>query len=267
MLFRLGPQLRAVKRAMVVTGAGISADSGVPTFRDSDGYWTVGSKNYRPKEIGTRQAFSQMPLEVWGWYLSRRELCQQVEPNLGHRLLAEWGQVWGDRLQVVSQNVDGLHLRAGQPPEQLYEVHGSLDFFRCWQECTTQRWPLAPEVLTVEALPTCPACQGLARPHLLWFDEPYQEELYGSATVRRLAQRVDLLVTVGTSAATTLPQAIVNLVSGRGSLHIDINPEQNPFSHNAQSHGGLWLQANATQGLGELLQVLQLSPRPCDASS
>src|SRR5690606_10651146 len=105
-------------RILVLTGAGISAESGIPTFRGEEGYWRIGSRNYYPEELATRAAFSRMPDEIWGWYLYRRSVCRAASPNAGHLALAELerGLVErneGDRFLLVTQNIDGLHLRAG----------------------------------------------------------------------------------------------------------------------------------------------------------
>ena len=120
---------------VVLTGAGISAESGIPTFRGPDGYWTVGSRNYRAEELATMQAFSRLPREVWGWYLYRHAVCAAAAPNPAHEALVELENTWMDRFTLVTQNVDGLHLRAGNSPERTYQIHGNLNRVRCAREC------------------------------------------------------------------------------------------------------------------------------------
>src|SRR5690606_22392762 len=116
---------------LFLTGAGISAESGIPTFRGPEGYWRVGSTNYRPEELATFAAYSAMPDVVWGWYLYRRGVCRAASPGPGHMALARAEEVLGDGFHLITQNVDGLHLRAGNSPERTYAIHGMIDFFRC----------------------------------------------------------------------------------------------------------------------------------------
>ena len=107
----------------------------MPTFRGKEGYWTVGSRNYHPQELATREAFSHMPDEVWRWYLYRRSVCRRAAPNAGHMALVRLEERFGERFALVTQNVDGLHLRAGSSRERTFEIHGNIDYLR---------WP-APE--------------------------------------------------------------------------------------------------------------------------
>ena len=101
---------------VVVTGAGVSAESGIPTFRGKEGYWTVGSRVYQPQELATQAAFRRMPEEIWRWYLYRLGVCRAAAPNPGHVALVELERALGDRFLLVTQNVDGLHPRAGSSP-------------------------------------------------------------------------------------------------------------------------------------------------------
>lgn len=206
---------------VVLTGAGISAESGIPTFRGKDGYWTVGSRVYHPQELATRTAFEQMPWEVWDWYLYRRGVCRRAEPNAAHRALARLD------CALITQNVDGLHRRAGSP--RLYEIHGNIDRMRCAAECTLEVHPMPDDVTDPRAQLVCPRCSGMTRPHVLWFDESYDEPRFFLETARRLAAEARTLIVVGTSAQTNLPWQIVTIAL-RASAHvIDINIEDNPF--------------------------------------
>jgi NAD-dependent deacetylase len=199
-------------RVIILTGAGISAESGIPTFRGKDGYWTVGSKVYHPQELATWAAFQEMPDAVWDWYLYRRGVCRSASPNAAHRALIG--------LPIITQNVDGLHRRAGS--EVVYEIHGNIDLARCADECTAERFPVPDDR-------RCPRCGGRARPHVLWFDESYDEERYHLDTVRALAAEAELLIVVGTSAQTNLPWQVVRLAKRAGASIIDVNVEDNPF--------------------------------------
>ena len=234
---------------VALTGAGVSAESGIPTFRGKEGYWTIGSREYHPQELATRAAFDEMPWEVWAWYLYRRAVCRRAEPNPGHVALARLAAALPDRFALVTQNVDGLHRRAGSPDAQTFPIHGDIALMRCSDECVADRWPIpdaVPDLARGEpvadetrALLRCPRCGGMARPHVLWFDESYDEERYFLHTVRRLAGRSVLVVIAGTSAQTNLPWQVVQLAGRAGATLVDINPEDNPFGDIAARSGGV----------------------------
>ncbi|NOS74904.1 MAG: RNA polymerase subunit sigma, partial [Methyloglobulus sp.] len=112
----------------VLTGAGVSAESGIPTFRGEEGYWTVGSRNYQPSEIATQAMFQRNPKEVWKWFLYRRGICEDALPNPGHLAIVKMEKLLGSRFRLVTQNVDGLHLRAGSNIDRTYQVHGNLNY-------------------------------------------------------------------------------------------------------------------------------------------
>jgi NAD-dependent deacetylase len=223
--------------AIALTGAGISAESGIPTFRGKEGYWTIGAREYHPQELATLHAFRAMPWDVWGWYLYRRGVCRAAAPNPAHAALVSWERALGERFALVTQNVDGLHRRAGS--SRLYPIHGDLDHMRCAADCSPDRWPI-PDALpalgrgepvtdAVRARLTCPRCGGRARPHVLWFDESYDEPRYHLDTVRGLAGRSAVVVIVGTSAQTNLPWQVVTLARRAGARIVDVNVEDNPF--------------------------------------
>lgn len=217
-----------------LSGAGLSAESGIPTFRGKEGYWTVGSRDYHPQELATAEAFSRMPEEVWAWYLYRRGVCRQAAPNAGHEALVRFEELLGDRFLQVTQNVDGLQVRAGGRRERIYEIHGSINSMRCWQECNPGFEPISEEIGPFTkgqkpgaedwALLRCSHCGGLARPHILWFDECYDEEHYRFQSSRDAARNCEILVSVGTSGNTNLPLQMGDLAAARGALLVDINP-------------------------------------------
>lgn len=251
---------------LFLTGAGISAESGIPTFRGQEGYWTVGSQHYQPTEMATMMMFQRMPAEVWRWYLYRRSVCRAAAPNAGHLALVQFEQLLGERFLLVTQNVDGLHLRAGNSADRTYEVHGNIDYMRCAAACCNERWPL-PEGLddfadkravtaAESARLRCPRCGGWSRPHVLWFDECYDEDNFRFHSSRDAAQRARALVSVGTSGNTNLPLQMGRIVANRGATLIDINPDQNPFALLARESGGRWLQGSGSEGLAKLLAEL-----------
>src|SRR5256885_862150 len=184
----MDPVIAALARpghVIALTGAGVSAESGIPTFRGKDGYWTVGAREYHPQELATHAAFSRMPWDVWAWYLYRRGVCRAAEPNAGHHALVDLDAHLTDRFALVTQNVDGLHRRAGSPAARTFAIHGDIGQLRCASECCLERWPI-PEAVPalakgeavgpeLRALLVCPRCGGLAQPHVLWLDETYDE--------------------------------------------------------------------------------------------
>merc|ERR1719420_1730347 len=126
--------LRRSKNVVLLTGAGISAESGIPTFRGADGFWTIGSENYRPQEMATFEMFDKHPEELWKWYHMRWSICRNASPNPGHFAVAELEQFVrsaGGNFHLITQNIDGLHLDAGSSEATTYQVHGSMRKMRC----------------------------------------------------------------------------------------------------------------------------------------
>jgi len=255
---------------VVLTGAGISAESGIPTFRGSDGYWVVGSRNYMPEEMATRRMFSSNPEEVWRWYLYRFGACRHAEPNLAHRALVDLEAILGDRFTLVTQNIDGLHGRAGSSVERTHCIHGDAGYVRCVDDCGIGLQPL-PTIdtrnigaelssETCERL-KCHNCGAWLRPHVLWFDEYYDEENYRADSAIRAAARADLLIVVGTSGATNLPMQIGTLCLRQGAAIIDVNPEANPFAVIAdRAESGCVVRGSACDNLPEIVQHLVVKP-------
>lgn len=250
-------------RVLVLTGAGISAESGIPTFRGSEGYWVVGSRNYVPQEMATREMFERAPAEVWRWYLYRFGTCGGARPNAGHEAIVALERALGDRFALVTQNIDGLHRRAGS--QRVYCIHGDAAWVRCAAECglgVVDLPPLVPrgsEPLTLrerEAL-TCRRCGAWLRPHVLWFDEYYDEAHYRMESALRAAAEADLLLVVGTSGATNLPMQIGQLAFRRGAALVDVNPEPNPFAELAErSADGFFARGSACARLPAIVEAL-----------
>ncbi len=255
-------------RITVMTGAGISAESGIPTFRGPEGYWTVGAKEYHPQEMATYDMFLRYPKEIWKWYLYRVDTCRRAAPNSGHHALVEMETLFPDRYTLITQNVDGLHLRAGSTADRTFQIHGNVFFMRCAGQCTPAVLPL-PEGLpgkrkTDDLTPDeiarlrCPQCGDWARPHVLWFDEVYNEAYFRFESSLAVAAGTDLLIIVGTSGATNLPNQVAGMVKRRGGILIDINIERNLFSDLALSGGrGFFIQAPSGTALPEIVEVMK----------
>lgn len=234
-------------KIVALTGAGVSAESGIPTFRGTEGYWTVGSREYHPQELATHEAFTRMPWDVWAWYLYRRGVCRAAAPNAAHAALVRIDAAFPDRFALVTQNVDGLHRRAGSPAARTFAIHGDIDQMRCAADCTLERTPIPEEVPSLargepvsdaaRALLRCGRCGEMSRPHVLWFDETYDEPRFFLDTARAVAAEAALLVVAGTAAQTTLPWHVVTLAERAGATIIDINVEDNPFAEIAASSG------------------------------
>jgi NAD-dependent deacetylase len=252
---------------LFLTGAGISAESGIPTFRGPEGYWRVGSVNYHPHELATFAAYSVMPEVVWGWYLYRRGVCRAASPNAGHMALVRAEEALGDGFHLITQNVDGLHLRAGNSLERTYAIHGMLDFFRCARECTPATHEIPAEVpldWSRDRLPNeddlarlrCPRCGAPGRPHVLFFDECYDEPRFRFESSQQMALVARALVVIGTAGLTNLPMRVGALAARRGiPVHV-VDVEPNPFVDFARATGGEFLRGPAGALLPELVERL-----------
>jgi len=206
-------------RVTVLTGAGVSAASGVPTFRGPDGLW----KDFRPEELATPEAFARDPKTVWEWYDWRRQLVAQCRPNRAHEVLALWSRRYPS-FALVTQNVDGLHERAGT--ENVVRFHGSLWEVSCWGQCRAGSWP-DMTVPFPRLPPSCPHCDGPLRPGVVWFGEAIPEEAL-EATGRALD--CDLCLVVGTSSVVYPAAGLSAQARRRGAFLVEINPEATPAS-------------------------------------
>jgi NAD-dependent deacetylase len=210
--------LQDAERIAVLTGAGISAESGVPTFRGADGLW----QKHRATELATPEAFSRNPKLVWEFYNWRRGLISQVTYNAAHKALAEL-ESKVPHLTLLTQNVDGLHLLAGS--KNVLEIHGSLWKVRCTacQEVTTDRSSqLAP-------LPKCQECGALLRPHVVWFGEALDATLLRQAiTASRESQ---VMLVIGTSSLVQPAASLALEAKSAGATLAEINLEKTPHSH------------------------------------
>ncbi len=205
----------------VLTGAGISAASGIPTFRGDDGLW----EEFDPKELASPQGFQKDPERVWRWYDERRQSIADVEPNLGHEILAEWSQTF-ERFTLLTQNVDDLHERPGT--KNIVKLHGSIWHVSCWENCdpADNRWEHL-EVPLKTIPPKCPHCGGLLRPEVVWFGESLAPNVLNAA---QRATNCDLFFTIGTSAEVHPAAGFIDKASRQGALTVEINPEATPVT-------------------------------------
>ncbi len=204
------------KRVFVLTGAGISAESGVPTFRDAAGHW----KNINPEQVATRQAFDRDPKFVWEWYDSRRLQLQDIKPNPAHYSLAKLEQQ-KDAFYLLTQNVEDLHEQAGS--KRVGHIHGSIWELKCTQEGTVRHDRTAP----MEDLPPrCKICGALERPNVVWFGERIREDVIAE-TERFLSQgEMDVVMVIGTGAIFDYIPEWANRARGARGTLIEINPSE-----------------------------------------
>jgi len=202
----------------VLTGAGISAASGIPTFRSGeDALWS----NYRPEELATRRAFLADTDLVWRWYDWRRQLIAQSEPNAAHRALVDLEKK--SDLVIVTQNVDGYHQQAGSTT--VYEFHGSIWRVRC-MECGYERYE---RKTPLDGLPHCEKCGGLERPAIVWFGEGIDPEIMAASFAA--AADCDLFLVIGTAGAVYPASSLVDAAVNGGAQVIDFNLERSEVSH------------------------------------
>ena len=220
-LTELAARLRAAKRITVMTGAGVSAASGVPTFRGAGGLW----RTYRPEDLATPEAFARDPALVWEWYAWRREKVASCSPNAAHMALARWSASVRD-VRIVTQNVDDLHIRAGT--RDLIRLHGSLWELKCFSGCAAGATTWRDERVPLpDTLPRCPHCGGYARPAVVWFGE----SLNGADVNRAVeATACDVFLTVGTSAVVYPAAGFVHHAHSLGAFTAEINLEPTPAS-------------------------------------
>ena len=210
--------LRSSRHVCVLTGSGISAESGVPTFREAQsGLW----EKYDPQQLATPEAFVDDPALIWKWYRWRRDLVTKVEPNAGHRALVDL-QAYVNEFTLITQNVDGLHQRAGS--QNVIEFHGNLFEDRCFVEgcVVTNSKDSSDEV------PTCPACGGNLRPGVVWFGEAIPKNALHDAT--KAASDCDLFFSIGTSSLVWPAAGLAETARANGATIVEINPKSTPLS-------------------------------------
>lgn len=211
-------RLKTAKSCVVLTGAGISAESGVPTFRDpKTGIWST----FNPEELATPEGFIKNPKKVWEWYQYRRETIKGIKPNPGHYALVDLEDYYED-FWLITQNIDGLHALAGS--KSILELHGNIHRNKCFEEGTIIRdLPVGDE-----SPPRCPNCGGFIRPDVVWFNELLPE--YELRKANEVTSRCDIFISAGTSAI-VYPAADLPLIAKRsGAYVIEINVEETAIS-------------------------------------
>lgn len=214
-----------------LTGAGISAESGIPTYRGHDGIWIKGTKYHQPQEIATFRFFQKDPLAFWDYTLQRMRLFGDKLPNAGHKALVEIEQKIPDSFYLITQNIDELHRKAGNTAGRMSEIHGKASTMRCSKDCSEDIYPV-PVMTDVEQeiqKITCPLCGHFTRPNILLFDEYYDERLYHLDTSLRVARATSVLFTIGTTGETHLPTLIAEVAMQENAVLVDINIEDNYF--------------------------------------
>jgi len=212
-------------RVLVLTGAGVSAESGIPTFRGKDGYW----RNFDPAKLATPEAFERDPKLVWEWYRERRQRIRNAQPNAAHATIAKLAQ-HADEFLLVTQNVDDLHARAGLSEKKIVQIHGDIFVTKC-SRCDFRRRDYEQEQEQRDAVPRCPECDELMRPGVVWFGEqlPWNELQRVEGYLDR--GPCDLVIVAGTTATFGYIIDWALRASHDGGELIEVNPEETPLSH------------------------------------
>jgi NAD-dependent deacetylase len=231
--------LSSASRVVVFTGAGISAESGISTFRSPDGIWA----RFKPEELANINAFMANPERVWEWYEYRRGVVTEAKPNAGHRAIVELEKIF-DRVDVITQNVDGLHQRAGS--SRIHELHGSLLSHRCL-DCGTP-YELSDHE---DGVPHCPVCGGLIRPGVVWFGEELPEDVWDRAVDATI--NCDLFLSIGTSTIVYPAASLPFMAAREGKFVVEVNPKRTDFTR----HADLFLQGAAGMELPKFIEQIR----------
>jgi len=218
---RLVARLAAADWVVAFTGAGVSAESGVPTFRGTDGIW----KRFKPEELASMDAFMKNPSLVWEWYAHRKRIIAGIQPNPGHYALARMEQAI-PQFALITQNIDNLHRRAGS--KSVYELHGNIER----NYCISCGKPYGNEELLRQAgAPKCPACGGWIRPDVVWFGEFLPEDQWNASV--RAAESADVFLSIGTSNVVYPAASLPLLAKRRGAFLAEINAGETPLTDTA----------------------------------
>ncbi len=234
----LDDRLKDSRKIVFVTGAGISQESGIPTFRGKDGLW----RKYDVMKLATIDVFYENPKLVWEWYEERRQNIMAAKPNAGHLAIAELEK--SKSVSVLTQNIDGLHQRAGST--KVYEIHGSIITIKCtvcdFKDVITSSFSELP--------PIC-KCGNVLRPDVVWFGEPLPQDVWQAAMQQ--ASSCDVMVVVGTSLAVSPATLLPVYAKQGGAALIEVNPEETPMSASMD----LSIRSSAAKALPELLATFQ----------
>lgn len=217
----LTTRLRTAENVVAFSGAGISSESGVPTFRGTDGIWS----KFKPEELANFDAFMSNPELVWEWYRHRKEIISRVQPNAAHRALARMEQIYR-RFAVITQNIDNLHQRAGS--RTVHELHGNIERNYC---TGCGKYYSNDFILAQERAPRCPSCNGLIRPDVVWFGELLPEDAWKASVAA--AETAQVFFVIGTSAVVYPAASLPSIAKRSGAYVVEINIETTEFSMKA----------------------------------
>ena len=221
----------------VLTGAGMSAESGVPTFRGQEGLW----KKFKPEELATMDAFMDNPKLVWEWYNWRRDLMNKVKPNPGHFALSELEELF-DTFTLITQNIDGLHHAAGS--KSILELHGNIHR----NKCANCNCPISEDIeIDVDDIPACELCGGRIRPDVVWFGEMLDNDIITNAF--RMSEQAEVFFSIGTSALVHPAASLPMMAKRAGGTLIEINPEHTPLTEMTD----FYVSARSGEFLSELV--------------
>lgn len=215
------------KRVFVFTGAGVSKESGLPTFRDTEGTW----RDFDPMTYATMEGFIQDPAQVWNMYRLRQRQISHAQPNPAHKIIALMEEYYPHFL-LATQNVDDLHERAGS--RKMVKMHGDAWLMRCLDNghVFDVRELDFPDEFTLETLPRCPVCDSICRPHIVWFGEYLDQEIMWSAI--DAASNCDLMLMVGTSGEVSNGYGFCEYALGNGATVVEVNPSRGHLTCHAQ---------------------------------
>ncbi|NIP62324.1 MAG: NAD-dependent protein deacylase [Nitrosopumilaceae archaeon] len=237
MFDKIKDRLKTANKISVVTGAGISQESGIPTFRGKDGLW----KKHDPMKLATIEAFYEDPKLVWQWYQDRRENVFKSKPNSGHYAIADLEKF--SEISVLTQNIDGLHRKAGS--SNVYELHGSIIRIKC-SNCNFKKDIKGP----FSTLPPICECGGILRPDVVWFGELLPQDVWRQAIVQ--ASKCDLMIITGTSLQVSPANTLPIYAKQNGAILIEVNPELTPMS----SEVDLSIRASSSEALPKLVNTI-----------
>ncbi len=232
-------RLENSKKIVFVTGAGISQESGIPTFRGTDGLW----RKYDPMQLATIDAFYENPKLVWEWYEDRRKNILQAKPNPGHSAIAELEKF--KEVTILTQNIDGLHQRSGST--RVLELHGSIIRIKCTVCDFQDNIPSSFDKLP----PKCSSCNNILRPDVVWFGEPLPQDVWNQAISE--ANSCDVMIIAGTSLVVSPANTLPVYAKQNNALLIEINPEQTVMS----SEMDLSLKMTSAKALPNLIKIFE----------
>jgi NAD-dependent deacetylase len=243
---RAAALLRAAQRPCVLTGAGVSRESGIPTFRDAlEGLWA----QYDPQQLATPIAFARDPKLVWDFYESRRERMRPAKPNGGHLALAQLERRY-DTLPIITQNIDQLHEEAGST--HVIHLHGLIAHNKCSQACQGDPTPVdVSQLAGDETPPRCPYCRAYVRPDVVWFGEYLPQDKLAAA--KRVIHNTDLMLVIGTSGVVSPAAEMPFVAKQNGAAVIEVNPYESEITAIAD----VWLQAPSGEALPQVVAALE----------